>query len=840
MGSVDRPSSVRGSCVRDALHVAALSALAFAHPIFEVVRRDSEFLVAHRIGRPDLLLFVLTMVVVVPALPVLVAWLVGRLFPVLQRAVILGTIFVLSALLAIQALNAIVEWPTAPAVAGAIACAALLTSLYWRFASIRTYVSLLGLAILLVPAVFLLDGSVAGFWREVSVRRPPAPPANLSTPIVLIVFDQFPTVSLLDESGQIDARLFPSLAGLARHSTWYRNATAVSDRTGFAMPAIVTGRYPRKGQLPRTQLLPDNLFTWLGQRYRVWAREPLTALCPPDICESSVGSVMGRLGSMMSDVAAVYMHIVAPTDLRDRLPPVNQGWRNFKTALWKRRFVQQRAGDRRAPLLELIDALEPPTDRPTLYFGHVLLPHEPFIYYPSGRIFAGPDEPILGLGRSERWTTDPWPVALSYQRHLQQVRMVDGLIGSLVERMRAVGLYDRALLVITADHGASFRPGQSFKGPFAGNFAEIMSVPLLVKAPGQVEARVDDTNIETIDVLPTIADAIGATVPWETHGGPGRKEARRTDKRLCHSECTVWQVRTPEAVRDGRQSAVAEKLRLFGSPADPDRQLVDPALASLLGRSTDSLAQPGEPGWRVQLDLPWRAEALTSVSSFVPGLLSGVARPSSPTQNAHVLAVALDGVVRGLAPLYRPKNAETAVWAVLLPERFAAGNPKRLEIFEVLPRADTDAGFALRRAYSPGQEAADVNLVSVTAQSRYGVKATGFYPPENIAPGRVFRWTEARARLEVPIDPNYPVRQLALGLCQDGPVTRPLRIRVNHCQLFAGTMPMSPWRGRFPIDESCVSGESTVTIELSTDPFVPRSGDRRELGAAVDYIALTR
>jgi hypothetical protein len=55
-------------------------------------------------------------------------------------------------------------------------------------------------------------------------------------PVVMILFDEFPTTSLLDSSGQIDARLYPKFAKLAGQSTWYRNATAVSGLSTWAIP----------------------------------------------------------------------------------------------------------------------------------------------------------------------------------------------------------------------------------------------------------------------------------------------------------------------------------------------------------------------------------------------------------------------------------------------------------------------------------------------------------------------------------------------------------------------------------------------------------------------------
>ena len=58
-----------------------------------------------------------------------------------------------------------------------------------------------------------------------------------------------------------------------------------------------------------------------------------------------------------------------------------------------------------------------------------------------------------------RWVDDEWPVLQEYRRHLTQVRYVDTLLGRLLDRLKAQGLYDRSLVVVTGDHGVSFRPG---------------------------------------------------------------------------------------------------------------------------------------------------------------------------------------------------------------------------------------------------------------------------------------------------------------------------------------------------------------------------------------------
>ena len=63
-------------------------------------------------------------------------------------------------------------------------------------------------------------------------------------PIVVVVFDQLPLISLLDRDGRIDGTLYPNFAALSRDAAWFRNASAVGDMTNWALPAILTGNYP--------------------------------------------------------------------------------------------------------------------------------------------------------------------------------------------------------------------------------------------------------------------------------------------------------------------------------------------------------------------------------------------------------------------------------------------------------------------------------------------------------------------------------------------------------------------------------------------------------------------
>ena len=94
-------------------------------------------------------------------------------------------------------------------------------------------------------------------------------------------------------------------------------------------------------------------------------------------------------------------------------------------------------------------------------------------------------------------------------RYRQQVGYVDRFIGQVLDRLKESDLFDRCLLIVTADHGVSFHPGHSRRLPDADNLSDILSVPLFVKLPGQLNGTTDDRNIESVDLLPTVAEVIG-------------------------------------------------------------------------------------------------------------------------------------------------------------------------------------------------------------------------------------------------------------------------------------------------------------------------------------------
>ena len=92
-------------------------------------------------------------------------------------------------------------------------------------------------------------------------------------------------------------------------------------------------------------------------------------------------------------------------------------------------------------------------ERPTLWVKHLLLPHGPYLYLPSGaRTREGVRDLVPGMNGLPGFR-DPFLTRHNEQRYLLQLGFVDRLIGRLLRRLKGQGMYDNTLIVVTADHG---------------------------------------------------------------------------------------------------------------------------------------------------------------------------------------------------------------------------------------------------------------------------------------------------------------------------------------------------------------------------------------------------
>lgn len=145
--------------------------------------------------------------------------------------------------------------------------------------------------------------------------------------------------------------------------------------------------------------------------------------------------------------------------------------------------------------------------------------HWPYIAKgPFARRFC--DRPVpLGIGFMLRNVYEYGACASEEQRAVVN-SMYDGciayddmLIGRLRDGLQRMGLWDEAVVIVTADHGEMLGEGRLMgHGPAMGLHQPLLQVPLLVRAPrALLEPGVSAAPVQLADITRTIASLAGAT-----------------------------------------------------------------------------------------------------------------------------------------------------------------------------------------------------------------------------------------------------------------------------------------------------------------------------------------
>ena len=646
--------------------LAAFEMMAVTQPLFDLLGRNPEFFIARNSPILDIIVFAVVTAVGIP----LILWaMVMGLSRFSRRAGTASYLVITGVLGGLIFLRIMKQGPLPDALVLMLAALAG-GGLAWAVKVSDSFRSVLRLGVLLpllIGGWFLLATPVAKLIFAADVGH--VEPGRVDRPVnvVLLVFDELPLSTILNKDGGIDRVAFPNFARFARSATWYRNATTISKSTTRAAPAILSGQYPGEGALPTAADYPHNIFTLLGSDYRMEAEELVTRLCPEQVCGETIPPIGTRMGSLGADVSLIAAHTLLPEILTQDLPSVDESWGDFAGQGTPTPGEPPGVGNivgRGDPASELetfIDGLRS-HEEPTLYFKHVLLPHVPWRYLPNGQQYPqGPSLPgELPLpGGGERWIDDDWLVAQAYQRHILQTMLVDRLLGRLLDRLREEKIYRDSVIVVVADHGTSFVPGDERRVITPDSIGSVVPVPLFVKAPGQMRGAVVDAPVQTIDILPTIAALIGAQGLWDDIDGEALSEGvtGTTDRTWGYSDAGYE-----------KNADVRRKLRLFGTTSGGlDPYLLAPAgTRSLLGSGAPASPRVGDATFTLE-----GAEAYDAVDlrgPYLPAVLrGGISAPGDPGE--MLVAVTLNGTV---AAVTRGFGRSGDAW------RFTAMLPVRL------------------------------------------------------------------------------------------------------------------------------------------------------------------
>lgn len=255
----------------------------------------------------------------------------------------------------------------------------------------------------------------------------------------------------------------PNIDALAEHATLFTSAISPVPLTLPAHSSMLTGT------VPPYHGVHDNLFYLLAER-NVTLAERLKEH------DYTTGGVIGAF-------------------ILDAQFGISQGFDTYDDELsGELTFLHDYAERRGEEVTQIaVDWLDEHESERFFLFLHYYDPHDPYRPpYPHDVAFA--DDPYAG-----------------------EINYTDKCVGEVIDRLKALDLYDDSLVIIAGDHGESFgEHGEVKHGYFV--YHTTTHVPLLIKLPHQTQARRVAQKVSLIDIVPTILSLLQLPIPDELQG----------------------------------------------------------------------------------------------------------------------------------------------------------------------------------------------------------------------------------------------------------------------------------------------------------------------------------
>jgi arylsulfatase A-like enzyme len=346
------------------------------------------------------------------------------------------------------------------------------------------------------------------------------PPAG--TPDVILVSLDTTRADRLSTYGY-ERDTSPNLTRLAADGELYRNARSPAGWTLPAHASMMTGLFPHT----HGATLAGGFLGGESVDGRLQVAHPLKASA---VTLAEVLRDRGyRTGAFVANFSYLYRdyglaqgfgtYEDAPGLLLRVRPPVVRLGRQFVASFCVKPFRTARSIN--ASAIGWLDAQ--PADRPVFLFVNYMEPHQPWMAEPPHDRWAHGLTRGRELARKNLYTHAVGPIdadttAFIGAHYDGQVAAMDEALGELVTALRARGRYENALVVVAGDHGELL--GEHGQMGHMGRmlYEPLLRVPLVVKHPGTGPRGVVDTPVQLVDLMPTIVEAAGASLPEGLEG----------------------------------------------------------------------------------------------------------------------------------------------------------------------------------------------------------------------------------------------------------------------------------------------------------------------------------
>jgi len=680
------------------LQLAALWSIAVVWPLFDVLRNGADFFTARGNTGADVIIYSLIHVFVPPLIMVGIEALVDLASRRAGRIVHLAFIAGLVAIFALQFTKKLLPTYTSPSLLLALAVGVLFALLYAKESAVRSVLTWLSPAPLVILALFLFLSPVRDVIFPPEGEAKPVAAKGNGTPVFLIIFDEAPAATLMNRQELVNSARFPNFGALGRTSTWYRNNSTASDGTIAGVPAILSGERPPDRPSP-ARTYPQSFYTLLDSGHDVINAEAQTKVCPRTICPTRVRSQDSDSGSrfkaLVKDLWLVERRVLYPPELANRLPAIDTNFEDFGGGIdfdlkpgqnpegTDARFgsnapitgesIANRILARTAKLSTQIDG---PHSRPPAVVLHMEVPHVPWRFEQSGLQYPISENKVPGL-IDDKWGPNQYLVDVGLQRFLLQTQYADSILGAIIDDVKKSGLWNRSLFIVTTDHGTSFKTRTVRRSILTKNYAEMANTPLFVKYPGQTRGKIDDAHTNAIDILPTIAKYTDIDPGWKFEGQP-LDEVTRSGPVIVRSSQLKGPVKYPFDKMLAQRRVIVDRWTSLFPGGDASLYRVGPN-QDLIGKQVAGLEEPAGKA-KAKLARPSLYEDIQPESGVLPynvaGRLTGMG-------SGRPLAVAVNGKVAAVGESY--DTPEGVRFGIIVPPSTMAGSRSvKVTVYEVV------------------------------------------------------------------------------------------------------------------------------------------------------------
>jgi arylsulfatase A-like enzyme len=365
--------------------------------------------------------------------------------------------------------------------------------------------------------------------------RAAAPPGAPN--VVLVTIESLRVDHVGAYGGRSPARpelpVTPALDAFAAHATVYEDAHAVTSWTLASHASLFTGLYPTAHQTDHPLDRLDDSYPTLAEVLAGHGYQTAAVVSGP---------YLRRLHNLSQGFELYDDSVSALTD-----PAAHSDVTNPRM---------------QAGLAHFVDEQRDPA-RPFFLFAYYWDPHFDYLPPPPyDQMFVGPGAEPFDITHYDTNPALRSDLSEARRRYLLsqydgEVRWTDEYLSRLFELLKARGLWDDTLVIVTADHGeAFFEHGE--KGHKNDLYAEEVHVPLIVKLPHQTEGRRDARLVSLVDIAPTVLGVAGIEPPFPLEGRSLLDPAAPRERPIYYELLAIRYFRGPEG------QTVAHSRRFYG------------------------------------------------------------------------------------------------------------------------------------------------------------------------------------------------------------------------------------------------------------------------------------